>query len=123
MLRLFIYIIFTLILQFLLILLTGRTIEHGDINAASMYLVVFFIPSIILSYAFGLVLLIVNRLKSNKRFVIVAFLIFLLLISLNEIIGVKGFVIFRIVLIFGFIFNLIVIGYNRIKKQKTGANT
>jgi hypothetical protein len=116
MLRLFIYIVVTLVLQFLLILLTGRTIEHGDINAASMYPIVFFIPSIIISFALGLAFLIVNRLKSNTKFVITAFLIFILLIILNEVLCIKGFVIYRIVLIFGFLFNLIVFGYNRIKK-------
>ena len=116
MLRLLIYIIVTLILQFILILLTGRAIEHGDINAASMYVVVFFVPSIIISFVLGLILWIVNRFKSNSKFIIAAFSIFIILIILNEILCIKGFFIYRIALIFGFLFNLIIFSYKRIKK-------
>jgi hypothetical protein len=119
MIRFVIYIIATFILQFSIVFITGKFIEDGDINAASMYPVVYFFPSIMISFCLGFILLILNKLKNNIVFYISCISVFVGLTTLNELIFLKGLEIYRVVMISGFIFNLIIIGY----KRKTATNT
>jgi len=114
--KFFIYIIVTLILQFIVILITGRTIEHGDINAASMYPLAFLLPGILISCGFGLLFLIIENLTKPGYFLILVIISFLISIVLNELIGKNSLLIFRILIITGFLFNLIIFGYKRMKK-------
>lgn len=111
-----IYLLVTAIFQFIAILITGNIIEHGDINAASMSVVVFLLPGILISFGFGFIFSILDKLKSNRYFILWIFVFFVISIFSNELINNNGRVFLRVILITGFLFNLIIFGYYRMKK-------
>ena len=96
-------------------MITGNIIEDGDINAASMGIVVFFFPGFLISCGFGYIFSIIDKLKSNKYFILWIFIILAMSISLNEMIN-EGNVFWRVVLLTGFLYNLIIFSYYRMKK-------
>jgi hypothetical protein len=112
-----IYFLGTAVLQFIVILITGNLMEDRDINAASMFIIVFFFPGVLVSVGFGLMFSIINQLRSNYYFFLWVTVLLVLSISLNELIESNGKVVVRVILISGFLYNLIIFIDKRTKSK------
>jgi hypothetical protein len=112
-----IYFLGTAVLQFIVILITGNLMEDRDINAGSMFIIVFFFPGVLVSVGFGLMFSIINQLRSNYYFFLWVTVLLVLSISLNELIESNGKVVVRVILISGFLYNLIIFIDKRTKSK------
>lgn len=81
--RIGIYLIVVAVLQFLTILLYGYTKEGGDINAASMYPVVYLLPAVVYTFFSGLLFNISEQKKFGGRLLLLL-MPALLAVILNE---------------------------------------
>ncbi|WP_018477484.1 hypothetical protein [Pontibacter roseus] len=68
--RIGIYLIVVAVLQFITILLYGYIKEGGDINAASMYPVVYLIPAVVYNFFSGLLIFMVEPKKLQGQFIL-----------------------------------------------------
>jgi hypothetical protein len=109
------YIITTLVLIFVSILTIGNYYEQGDINAVSMYPVVYLIPCVILWFGISIIMYYMSRLRNNYLFVVLSIILFGSVILINEYSNIRGFEIYRIILILCFAFNVLYFELKRIK--------
>ncbi|WP_092101287.1 hypothetical protein [Pontibacter chinhatensis] len=82
--RVGIYLIVVAVLQFLTVLLFGYIKEGGDINAASMYPVVYLLPAVVYSFFSGLLFNISEQRKLSGRLLLLL-VPALLAVVLNEV--------------------------------------
>jgi hypothetical protein len=109
------YIIVSLVLTLFAILIVGNLFEHGDINAASMYPVVFLLPSIVMWFGMGIVMYYMNVLRNNYLFLIISILLSIGILFVNEYANLRGYEIYRVIIVLGFASNILYFGYKRIK--------
>lgn len=116
--KLLTYIITNLVLIFVSILSIGQYYEHGDINAASMYPVVYLIPCMILWFGISIIMYYMSRLRNNYLFIVLSIILFNGIMLINEYSNIRGLKIYRIILILSFAFNVLYFEYKRIKDVK-----
>ena len=109
------------------ILIIGNKIENGDINAASMYLVVFALPTILLIVLNGLYLAVIRNIVSQPTKIVSSLLppLILMILSFKEDLtfrGIDGNLVFVARVALGFVGITNLLWATLSTKQKGGLN-
>jgi hypothetical protein len=97
-----IYLVIVVVAQFFITLIYGR-VNEGDINAASMYPVVYLLPAVLFNIVSGLVTFFKG--DSFTRFLFMSLIILFSVLLINEILQPKPYELFRVIIIVSFVVN------------------
>lgn len=108
--------------QFLTLLILGNIREGGDLNAASAYLVVFFLPAVLFHFLHGFLLVLVNPTKRLGQFWLVLLLPILLCVGVNEALQPAAQAVYRCIILATLGVNGLYF-FSLLRKQKAARST